>query len=403
MKEEPMPLSRRAFVRTLGSGRAVSPPGFRIAARGREALEAALWPYGVDAAELAPPPAGEIHINSNENPLGPGPRAVEAIERAFGDAGRYPMNARPAMADLRSLLAKSFGVGPESVALGAGSGELLRAAVRAYTSPDRALVTAAPSFEAPERLAGQIGTPVKAIPVDAAGRLDLDRMGSAARGAGLIFVCNPNNPTGTVHEAAAIRDLVARVRRESPDTAILLDEAYHEYVAAPAYATAVPLALEQPRVLVSRTFSKAYGMAGLRVGCAVGQAATVKPLERYIMPYTVNVLGVAAAHACFQDAAYVGQERARNAEARRFTLDFFRTAGFAPMESHTNFVFVDLRRPAAGFREACRGRGVLIGREFPPLEKTHVRISIGTMDEMRRATEVFAEALGAPATSHRGN
>jgi histidinol-phosphate aminotransferase len=394
-----MPLSRRAFVRSFGGGGAAAPDGLHIAARGREALEAELWPDGVDAAAMPAPPRDEIQINSNENPLGPGQTALAAIETALADAGRYPMNARPAMADLRALLARSYNVKPENVALGAGSGELLRAAVRAFTAADKHLVTAAPTFESPHRMAEQIGSPVKFIQVDAAGRLDLDKMAQAARGAGLIFVCNPNNPTATVHGAAAVREFVARIAKEAPGATILLDEAYHDYVTDPAYATGVPLAIESPRVFVTRTFSKAYGMAGLRVGYAVAQPETIKAIARYLMPYNVNVPAVGAAHVAFQDPAHIERERARNTEVRRFTLDFFKKAGCAATDSQGNFLFVNIKRPAKAFRDACRQQGVLIGRDFPPLDKTHVRISIGTMDEMRRATEVFAKALGASSTT----
>lgn len=393
-----MSLSRRAFVRTLGAGGTVS-GAHVVAARGLEALGAESWPDAVDAAAIAPPPPDEISINSNENPLGPGPLAMTALEGAFVNAGRYPMNSRPSLADLRTLVAKSYSVAPDHALLGSGSGELLRAAVRAFTSREKPLVTAAPSFEAPHRMAEQIGVPVKAIPVDAAGKLDLEKMAAACRGAGLVFVCNPNNPTATVHSSAAIRDFVTRVRKDSPDTAILLDEAYHDYVTDPAYATGAALALEQPRVFITRTFSKAYGMAGLRVGYALGQPETMRAMARYLMPYNVNVPALAAAHASFQDPAHIRQERDRNTQVRKFTVDFFKGAGFTGTDSQANFLFINIRRPARDFREACRQHGVHVGRDFPPFEKTHTRISIGTMDEMRRATEVFAKVLGATTTT----
>jgi histidinol-phosphate aminotransferase len=393
-----MSLSRRAFVRSLGSAPALRAPF--LAARGREALEAERWPDGLDSAEVVPPPDHEVHINSNENPLGPGPAAMKAIEASFANAGRYPMNAKPALVDLRSLVAGSFKVKPDAVALGAGSGELLRAAVRAFTSKDKGLVTAAPSFEAPHRTAEQIGSPVKAIPVIADGKLDLDQMASAARGAGLVFVCNPNNPTATVHAAAAITNFVARVRKDSPETAILLDEAYHEYVTDPAYATGVPLALEAgSRVFVTRTFSKCFGMAGLRVGYAVGSPELMRAMGRYLMPYNVNVPALAAAHVAFQDTAHVEQERARNTAVRKYTLDFFKSAGLTATDSQANFLFVNIKRSQREFRDACRKHGVYVGRDFPPMDSTHTRISIGTMDEMKRATEVFAKVLGSPTTT----
>jgi histidinol-phosphate aminotransferase len=299
------------------------------------------------------------------------------------------MNARPAMADLRARLAARHGVAPDLVALGAGSGELLDSGVRAFTSSARALVAGLPTYEAPARVARRIGSAVVEVRVDDDGRLDLERMIEVAAGAGLVFVCNPNNPTGTVHPAAAIADVAARIHKASPDTIILIDEAYHDYVTDPAYATAIPLAARGRNVLVSRTFSKAFGMAGLRLGYVVGDAAAVARLARWNMPFNASVPAVAAALAVIDDDAQLAAERRRNTDARAFATRFFRDSGLRVIESQTNFVWVDLGRPAQEFRDACEKRGVLVGRAFPPFERTHCRISIGTMEEMRRAREVF--------------
>jgi histidinol-phosphate aminotransferase len=381
-----MPVSRRSFLGTLSPRTAAYSPAF-VAARGREAFTAG------GAAPTAPDDA--IKLSSNENPLGPGRAAMDALTRAFADAGRYPTNARPSMGDLRAAMARRVSVRPENVTLGAGSGELLRTAVRLYGSSSRHLVTAAPSFEQPERMAEQLGIGVRRVPVDKDGRLDLDRMAQAARWAGLVFLCNPNNPTSTLHPARAIADFVARVRQESPDTAILIDEAYHDYVTDPSYATAVPLALEHPNVFVTRTLSKAYGMAGMRVGYAVGQPRTMDAFNRWAITFNQNSLAVAAAVASLEDPAHIDAERARNTEARAFTTRFFTDMGFKVMDSQANFVFVDIGRSAKGFKEDCARRRILVGREFPPLEKTHTRVSIGTIDEMQKAGVVIAEVLGA--------
>jgi histidinol-phosphate aminotransferase len=287
-------------------------------------------------------------------------------------------------------------VRPENVTLGAGSWEVLRTAVRLYVSSSRHLVTASPSFEQPERMAEQLGLPVRRVPVQADGRLDLERMAQASRWAGLVFFCNPNNPTGGVHSAKAVGDFVASVRRESPETAILIDEAYHDYVTDPGYATALSLALEHPNVFITRTLSKAYGMAGLRVGYAAGQARTIEAFNRWTITFNQNSLSVAAAIASLDDPAHIEAERARNAEVRRFTADKLQELGCRVMPSETNFVLAEVGRSAREFREACAKHRVMVGRDFPPLEKTHARISLGTMDEMKRATEVFATVLRGP-------
>jgi histidinol-phosphate aminotransferase len=382
-----MPVSRRSFLGTLSPAAAAYSPAF-VAARGREAFTAQ------GASTPAPPGGAAIQLDSNENPLGPGPAAMDALTRAFVDAGRYPTNARPSMGDLREAIARRASVRPENVSMGSGSWELLRIAVRLYTSPSRPLVTAAPTFEMPEKTAEQLGVGVRRVPVDKDGRLDLEAMAQAARWAGLVFLCNPNNPTSTLHPARAVADFVARVGQESPDTAILIDEAYHDYVTDPSYATAVPLALEHPNVFVARTLSKAYGMAGMRVGYAIGQKRTMEGFNRWGITFNQNSLAVAAAIASLEDPAHIEAERARNTEARAFTTRIFKDMGFRVMDSQANFVFVDIGRPAKGFKEDCARRGILVGREFPPLHKTHARVSVGTIDEMQRAGVVIAEVLG---------
>lgn len=391
-----MPLSRRSFLSSLGRPEAAPVRAFAIAERGREAAQAAAKPGA------APPPApidpNAIRLDSNENPLGPGPLAMDALTKAFEWAGRYPTNAKPNTGDLRQAVARKLQLRPENVVIGNGSGELLRIATRVYVSSSRHLISAAPSFESPVQVAEQLGLPAMRVPVDAAGRLDLDKMAEAARWAGLVFLCNPNNPTGTVHSFKTVSDFVARVRKESPETAILIDEAYHDYVDDPGYGTAISLALEHPNVFVTRTLSKAYGMAGLRIGYAVGQARTIEGLQRWVMTFNTNSLAQAAAAASLRDQAHIDQERARNTEVRKYTMGFFKDLGFKATDSQTNFVFVDIGRPAKAFKEACAKGGILVGREFPPLEKSWARISLGTMDEMKKATAVFAQVL-SPETA----
>jgi histidinol-phosphate aminotransferase len=392
-----MSLSRRGFITRLAPGRDGHAAAF-VAARGREALIAE-GRYG-EVGELVPPTGNEIRISSNENPLGPGQHALDAIAGKFPEAGRYPFNSTPNEGALVGAVAAKFGVKPENIVMGAGSGEILVNAVRAFTSPTRPLVTAWPSFESPHVTAEKIGTPIKEIPLDGQLRIDIPKMVAAVKGAGLVFFCNPNNPTATVHGFAAVADFVKEVRQQSPETVILLDEAYHDYVTDPSYKTGVELALSTPNVFVARTFSKAYGMAGLRIGYGIGADAVMKQLRRYKMPYNVSVPGIAAAMASLSNQAHIDQERARNTEVRAFTVRAFEQMGFKGTDSQGNFIFVDLKRPAKPFRDACAQQGVLVGRDFPPYEKTHCRISMGTMDEMQRAVEVFRKVLGAaPATT----
>jgi histidinol-phosphate aminotransferase len=329
--------------------------------------------------------------------MGPGETVLEAVRAALGSggpAGRYPWEIVP---DLNRAIAERFSVAPENVVSGCGSTQILRVAVQVLTSPARPLVSGQLTYEECAGYAELIGTPVRAIPLDRALQLDLGAMAEAARGAGMVFLNNPNNPTGTVHSGDAIDGFIEEVLAASPDAVVLIDEAYHDYVTDPSYRSQVPRAVKDPRVIVARTFSKAHGMAGMRVGYALGHPDTIKRLASWDGPNALNVAGIVAAMASIKDQARLDREKARNTEARRFTTDWFAKAGFAVTDSQTNFVFVDVKRPAKGFREACREQGVIVARDFPPFEQSHVRISIGTLEEMKRATEAFGKVLGVRA------
>jgi histidinol-phosphate aminotransferase len=240
-----------------------------------------------------------------------------------------------------------------------------------------------------------MAVPIRHVRVDRSLAIDLDAMATAAQGAGLVYLCNPNNPTGSVHNAAAIERFVRRVTQQSPDTAILIDEAYMDYAYDPAVKTSAALTQELPRVFITKSFSKAHGMAGLRLGYAVGQPATVQAVSQAWSLGSVNMLSAVAGIASMNDPAHIQADRAENARVRDFTLQAIRKLGYQAPDSHTNHIFVDLGRPASQFRDACRALGVEVGRDFPPMEKTHCRISLGTMDEMRRAVEVFRTVLTA--------
>jgi histidinol-phosphate aminotransferase len=398
-----MPVSRRGFLRMTGAVEAASLSGAVLSARGLEAHFAEAQAQGQRARPVLPPGVNEIRISSNENPLGPGKAALDAILGRFPEAGRYPFNSTPADGDLVAAIAGKHKVKPENVVLGAGSQEILKAAMRAFVSPTRGLVTALPTFENCTGYAKRHHLPLTEVPVDSQFRLDVDPMiAAAATGAGLVFFNNPNNPTATVHGARTVTDMVERIHKASPDTVILIDEAYHEYVTDPSYATALPLALSTPNVVVARTFSKAYGMAGMRIGYGVGTAATIKRLAAFKMPYNISVLGIAAAVAALGDTRHVEAERRRNTAVRAFTVKALEDMGAKPADSQGNFLFVDIGRPAKEFRDTCAKSGVMVGRDFPPFEKTHCRISIGTMDEMKRATEVFRGALKTTMTAVGG-
>jgi len=342
----------------------------------------------------------DLRISLNENPVGPGQHVLDAIIGKFPESSRYPFNALQHEGQLPAAIAAKFpGARAENVVMGAGSGEILTNAVRAFTSPQRPLATGWPSFENPRVTAEKIGTPVREVTLDANLRLDAPATAAAARGAGLVFFCNPNNPTATVHGHAAVAGFVKQVRASSSDTVIVIDEAYHDYVTDPGYKSAVEIALATPNVIVTRTFSKAYGMAGLRMGYAIGHPPIISRLEKFRLPFGIGTPHIAALVAGLNNPAHIQAERTRNREVRTFTMKAFADMGFSSTDSQSSFIFVNIKRPAAPFRDACAAQGVLVGRDFPPYDKTHCRISIGTMAEMQRAVGVFRKVLGAATTA----
>ena len=393
-----MTVSRRSFVRTVGAGSAGLLALPWVTARGAEASGGAgallLDAYEGDGDVAGRLAAGQpLRLDSNENPYGPAPAVVDAIRAALGEANRYPYAQTAA---LRAAIARANGgLRDDQVALGAGSAEVLRTAVLAFTSATKPLVVAVPTYESPARDAALFGNAVREVAVRDDLTLDLGRLAEAARGAGLVFLCNPNNPTGIVHDRAAVEGFIARVRRESPETTILVDEAYHEYVDDPRYASMIPLASTDARVVVSRTFSKVHGMAGLRIGYGIGTAATIAAMSRYRIGLAVNVIAATAAVAALdQPASHIERQRALNGEARELTMRFFRDQRCTVYPSQTNFMVADVRRDVKTFQAACREQGVLVGRSFPRME-TKARISIATPDEIRQSFDVFKRVMQA--------
>jgi histidinol-phosphate aminotransferase len=402
-----MSVSRRGFLQGLGVDRTHAAQF--MAARGHEEYVAEAMQQGrpVGARRPALPPGVEaIRISSNENPLGPGKAAIDAILGKFPEANRYPFNSTPLDADLEILLAKLNNAKRENVVLGTGSQELLKNSARVFMSSTKHLVIPSPTYGDPAGFAQNVlHYAVKSAPVsDKTLKTDLSALMPLVKGAGLVYLCNPNNPTGTINSAQEIKDFVAEVKKTSPTTAVLIDEAYCDYVSDPSFQTAIPLALATPGVVVARTFSKAYGMAGVRIGYAMGDAATIKKLAAYRMPYNVNTFGVAAAVASLKDPQHIKEEAARNKAVRDFTIKAMADLGYTSTDSQTNFIFTDIGKTmtAAQFRDGCAAKGVMVGRDFPPLEKQWARISLGTMEEMQKATDVFRSVLKPATTTASG-
>ncbi|MBV8519821.1 MAG: aminotransferase class I/II-fold pyridoxal phosphate-dependent enzyme [Acidobacteria bacterium] len=361
-------VSRRGFARLLGTGAAV----------------AALPSFPVLLARTAP--GAPVLLNANENPYGPSPLAMRAVQDALANVCRYPDEAERA---LRERIAKLHDVSTDSVLVGNGSSDILHDAALAFLGGGRKLVTADPTFEALWYDAA--ATDVVKVPLDTAYAHDLDKMRDAARGAGLVYICNPNNPTGTITPKAAMRAFLDAVPEP---TIVLVDEAYHHYATSSDYESVASLAASKPNLLVARTFSKVYAMAGLRCGYAVGAPALIETLGRHQAFNAMNLLGVVAARAALADEPHAASSRKRNSDVRAWTTAELTRLGYRTLPSEANFFMVELRRDAKPVIAAFRERNIRVGRVFPALPQ-HLRVTVGTQDEMKAFMGAFGEILRA--------
>ncbi|MEQ1757389.1 MAG: aminotransferase class I/II-fold pyridoxal phosphate-dependent enzyme [Vicinamibacterales bacterium] len=383
-------MNRRSFVQTVGVG-AVGALTALKADLGAQVPAPTTAPAARRAAGAA---ANAIRIGANENPYGPASSAIDAIARVAGGANRYP---GVLIGDLMTTVAAKHEVATDMVLLSGGSGDILDAMVKAYTSKTKALVTGLPSYEQPSRGAQRLGSPVIDVPLTSELRLDTNAMAAKATGAGLVYICNPNNPTSTVVPLSEVTALIEAVVKASPTTRILVDEAYFEYADMPGFGTATPLAKKYPQVIVARTLSKIHGMAGMRVGYALAQPKTLAEIREFHSGSGLSSMSLAAANASLKDTANMEKNRTMNRAVRAFTAEAFTRAGYTVAASDANFIFVNIKRDARGFQDACRLKGVMVGRAFPPMT-TWARISIGTQDEMDKAVPVFMSVLAAAPT-----
>src|SRR6185436_2632669 len=295
-------ISRRGFAKVLSAS----------------AAYAALRPsisVSAPALRLASPAANTstvVRLSSNENPYGPSPLAVKAMTDAFSLAWRYPDEHEQLLVE---ALAKLHHVGPEQILVGDGSGEILKVAAAAFTAPERKLVVGNPTFEA--ILAHARTAQAEVLPVNLTSDYshDLSRMLAATKDAGLVYICNPNNPTASITPKDQLRDFLAKAPSQ---TIVLIDEAYHHYVESNDYESVIPLLTQYPNLIVARTFSKVYAMAGLRCGYCVARPELIQRMRGQQTWDSVNIMALVAAIASLQDAAQVEQGRRRNSEVKKF-------------------------------------------------------------------------------------
>ena len=373
-------LTRRGFTGLIGAAFG----GTWLAGRpARAATQPPSRPVGAADAAGTSRAGGGIRLDSNENPYGPSPRAMAAMDRARGEAARYPDDLEDRVTD---AIARLHGLKPENVLLGCGSGEILRMADMAFLQAGRTVVAPEPTFEAVLNYARVTRAEGVTVPLTSDFRHDLPRMAAACDArTGVVYVCNPNNPTGTIVSGDELAKFIADVPKSA---IILVDEAYYHFVEDPGYRSAADWIGRHPNLVVVRTFSKLYGLAGMRLGYGLAHPDKIEAMRAHKTWSNANAAVLEAVLASLEEPAYLEQQRQRMNDTRRFLCAELEKEGRRYIPSHANFVMIDLGRDVGDTIKALRARQVFPGRRFAALP-TWLRVSIGTREE----TTSFLAAL----------
>jgi histidinol-phosphate aminotransferase len=333
-----------------------------------------------------PPDSGLINLGSNENPYGMSPQAKQAIIGLVDGANRYAYNI-PATQTLTKEVAQHWGVAEEQVLLVPGSGEALNLLARNFNQGN--LVTAKPTFAILPRTARKIGTKVIEVPLDPDKVHDLDAMARAVTSeTASVYICNPANPTSTVVEPAKLKAFCNEV---SQKTTVIIDEAYMELLDAPYNESMIPLAKDNKRIIVVKTFSKIYGMAGMRVGFVIAHPEVIAQFRAGIFgqsTFGIGALSLVAASASLKNDAHAQYSKAQNAVARDYTFKALSGLGYRVIPSYTNFMFYALPTFKGDFAKYMLDRKILM-RSDDYDDGKWARVSMGTLDEMKQFIEVM--------------
>jgi histidinol-phosphate aminotransferase len=370
-----MGFSRRSFFRNLGIGAAVG-------AVAQGPLSNA-WVVFADAT--ANKPGNPILLNKNENPYGPSEKVRKAINAGLRRANRYPDMEYDGLVE---RIAAFHRIKPEQVILGCGSTEILRVATCAFLGAGTLLVKASPTYEAIEVYARATGASIASVPLDREFAHDLNAMQqlSSSTSGSLVYICNPNNPTASITPRKDLETFIAKLPKNSY---VLIDEAYHHYAGRSAYQSFIDHPVDDERLIVSRTFSKAYGLAGLRVGYGVAHPAAAQKMRTYLTMRSINEIAVTAAMAAIEDDGGLQMAVQRNLNERQ---EFFNRAiawSLRPVTSHANFVFMNVHQPADEVIRQFQESNILIGPHYPPPFDTYVRVSLGSRSEMQAYWDVW--------------
>jgi histidinol-phosphate aminotransferase len=327
-----------------------------------------------------------IRLHLNENPYGPPESARKAMETALAEANLYAWDGQ---SELIRLLSQQHDLPEDHITLGAGSSEILNAAGLAHALSGGEIVTAHPTYQDLTCYAERIGATIVRVPLDGAMRYDLNALDAAVSDrTRLVYVCNPNNPTGTIVPGAALEDFCRDVSQRVP---VYVDEAYYDYVDDPSHRSMIALVRDGCNIIVSRTASKIHGLAGMRVGFGFARPEMIRRL-REAATGRVNVVGVRGVIASLQDIVFQNLSRTRNRTAKSMVYDFCRSSGLEYAPSETNFVLFRTGRPIDEFRAQMMSRGIAVGRPFPPY-LDWCRVSMGKPADMQFFLERCREAL----------
>ena len=368
-------ISRRNLLRGLGASAAAGAaiPSLR-----------AFRPFEELVEEPAASPDRIIRLDRNENAYGPSEKTMAVMREEARFANRYP-DAQPKL--LTSRIAEVHGVTPEQVVVGCGSSEIVRAMVSTFLGPGKKLIMASPSWGLVAEFARKRGAEVVPVPLNRQFAHDLGAMLTRVDAStGMIYVCNPNNPTGSLTPRKNLEDFIHRL---PSSTYVAIDEAYHQYSArSPASASFIDQPIQDSRVVVTRTFSTIYGLAGLRVGYAIAAPATARLLAAASLPFGVNLIAVRAAAAALEDTEHLGSCVQKNTDDRQEFLNQVNARMLRALDSQTNFVMLNTGRPAEEVIQHFSRNNVILPAPFSPL-KTYVRVSLGTPQDMAEFWRVW--------------
>jgi histidinol-phosphate aminotransferase len=373
-------LTRRALGRLLG-------------ATAGAALLDSRFPTRLSAAAPRSASGEPIRLSANENPYGPCAASLEALTKSAAEASRYPGAIEE---EMRAALAKHHGVKPEQIVLGCGSSDVLRMADSAFVPAGKTIVAAEPTFEAVLNYAKVTRAEAIKIPLTADFRHNLPKMALACDArTGTAYVCNPHNPTGTIVYADELETFVKHV---PPTCVVLVDEAYHHFVESPKYKSALDLPGRHDNVVVARTFSKIYGMAGMRLGYAVASPANAQLMQSHASWDNTSQSALAMGLAGLSDPAVVPDQRKRLNDTRRWLCAELSRDGRRYIPSETNFVMIDVEGDVTPVGQALRDRGIQAGRRFPSMGNW-LRVSIGKPEEMEAFVAALREIVQARAAA----